>query len=72
MAGSAVSCRPHPRQEPSALARTLGSVRRGAGQPALLPRRALGNQRSYRDGVGKGNPIDVRFGKGSRSEIRVR
>ena len=39
MAGSAVSCRPHPRQEPSALARTLGSVRRGA----------LGNQRSYRD-----------------------
>ena len=36
MAGSAVSCRPHPRQEPSALARTLGSVRRGAGQPALL------------------------------------
>ena len=39
MAGSAVSCRPHPRQEPSALARTLGSVRRGAGQPALLPRR---------------------------------
>ena len=39
MAGSAVSCRPHPRQEPSALTRTLGSVRRGAGQPALLPRR---------------------------------
>ena len=37
MAGSAVSCRPHPRQEPSALTRTLGSVRRGA--PALLPRR---------------------------------
>ena len=40
MAGSAVSCRPHPRQEPSALTRTLGSVRRGAGQPALLPRRS--------------------------------
>ncbi len=50
MAGSAVSCRPHPRQEPSALTRTLGSVRRGAGQPALLPRRQRGKLRVNRVG----------------------